>query len=50
MTELIEYVLIIYTATNFIFEYVVAGNFNRMALAAVFFGLFNALAPMERIN
>lgn len=50
MTELIEHVLIIYTSTNFLFEYIVAESFNIVALVAVFLGVLNAVLPMENIN
>lgn len=50
MTELIEYVLIIYTSTNFVFEMVITRKFNLIALISVFMGILNAVAPMEELN
>lgn len=50
MTEIIEWVLIVYTASNFIFELLVVDNFSLYALTALILGVLNALLPMEQIN
>lgn len=50
MTELLEYVLIIYTLSNFIFSYEITKIVDYLALIGVFIGIANAFLPMQQIN
>lgn len=50
MTELIEYVLVIYALTSALFEYFILSDVNYISIAGVACGIVNALLPMESIN
>jgi hypothetical protein len=50
MTELIEYVLVIYVCTNTLFEYYLLEEVNYISIAGVAIGIVNAFLPMEAIN
>lgn len=50
MTELIEYVLVIYALSNTLFEYFILEHVNNIAIAGIVCGIVNAFLPMESIN
>lgn len=50
MTEMIEYVLVIYAVTNTLFEYCIVEKVNYVSIAGVVCGIINAFLPMESIN
>lgn len=53
MTEMLEFVLIIYCLGNLIFWIFILGDYNNLsywAVGGVFLGLIHAMLPMDMIN
>lgn len=50
MTEMLEYMLPIYCASNIFWEYLFSDYLSAPALTGLVIGIVNAMLPMEYIN